>query len=95
MAEDLYGDSGGGNPAPEQSEEKTDQDGPTAVLPKDILMGKSFKPGEEIVLQIVRLNDDSVEVKYASEGGGDKEPAPQQEQSASPEPAGSMADMYS
>lgn len=40
---------------------------PTGLLPKSILAGKDFQPGEEIVLKIVRIMDDQVEVSYAPE----------------------------
>jgi len=39
----------------------------TALLPKSILMGKKFKPGEEVVLKIVHEYDDEIEVAYATE----------------------------
>jgi hypothetical protein len=43
----------------EQGEEKT------YVLPKEILMGKDFKPGDEVVLKIKAIHDDRIEVAYA------------------------------
>lgn len=39
----------------------------TALLPKSILMGKEFNPGDEVVLKVVHLYEDEVEVEYASE----------------------------
>lgn len=54
--------------APEEgNEEPHDESGETALLPKSILAGKEFRPGEEVVLKIVRVHDDEVEVEYASE----------------------------
>jgi hypothetical protein len=53
------------NPQPEEAE------GATALLPKSILAGKKFQPGDEIVLKVVRLYDDEVEVEYASAPEGD------------------------
>lgn len=38
----------------------------TALLPKSILAGKDFKPGEEIVLKVTHVYDDEVAVEYAA-----------------------------
>jgi hypothetical protein len=89
---DNAGDTGDSNysdaapPATEPSgqEEKSDES-PRGLLPKSILMGKDFKPGEEIVLKIEAIHDDEVEVSYATgeegkggdEGGSQEAPAPQ------------------
>lgn len=74
----------------------------TAVLPKSILMGKKFEPGEEVVLQVVAVHGDSVEVKYASEPDKDEQPQEggQPPDVGNPEPMGSQAsggggDLYS
>lgn len=48
-------------------------DQPVAILPKSILAGKDFKPGEEVVLKIVEIHDDEVVVEYAPEKGGEGE----------------------
>lgn len=48
-------------------------DGETAVLPKSILAGKHFDPGDEVVLKVVAIHDDSVEVAYATGEGDHKE----------------------
>ncbi len=53
-------------PSDEEHEDSGEQ---TALLPKGILGGKEFKPGEEVVLQIVADHGEEVEVKYASEEG--------------------------
>lgn len=58
--------------APETAEEEGAENEPTAQLPKSVLGGKTFKPGEEVVLEIVRVDEDSVVVKYASEKGGEE-----------------------
>jgi hypothetical protein len=70
------------------------------MLPKEILMGKDFKVGEEVVLQIKAIHGDSVEVAYAPEKGkgeegeeeyeGDKEAEapPEEQQQAAPPGAG-------
>lgn len=77
----AYGGSSGGNEdyfadapapkegAPDQEEEKEEYGGETAILPKSILAGKDFKPGDEVVLKIRAMHDDSVEVEYAPEKG--------------------------
>lgn len=59
--------AGGGAPPPEEEAQTGDDEQPTGLLPKSILAGKDFKPGEEIVLKIVRIMDDQVEVAYAPE----------------------------
>lgn len=56
---------------PDMQEEKGEE--ATAVIPKALLAGKEWKPGEEIVLQIVQVNEDGAVVKYASEKGGGEE----------------------
>lgn len=53
--------------------EETPKDGDESVsvfLPKAITMGKTFKPGEEIVLKIVDVDPETgdLEAKYATEG---------------------------
>lgn len=67
---------------PEKDESKDDEtmEGETALLPKSILAGKTFNPGDEVVLKIVHMGDDEIEVEYATAKGGgddeDAEPAP-------------------
>ena len=65
-------------------------DSQTAVIPLAVLGGKEFKPGQEVVLQIVSMNEDGAVVKYA-EGKGEEEEAPPKEeappdQAAAPPP---------
>jgi hypothetical protein len=69
--DDMFNDG----PAPKDGmEEGGDKGEVTGILPKEILAGKDFKPGEEIVLKIVAIHDNDVEVAYASEEGkGEKE----------------------
>jgi len=52
--------------APTERDE-SEAEGSTALLPKTVLGGKEFKPGEEVVLKIVHVYEDEVEVEYASE----------------------------
>lgn len=75
--EDNYDDSPSNPPAEAPKEEGMDES-PRGLLPKAILAGKDFKPGDEIVLKIDAIHDDEVEVSYAPEKGkegGDAEMA--------------------
>lgn len=58
----------------ETHDEKTEEEGAgeSAMLPKSILAGKDFNPGDELVLKVVALHGDEVEVEYAKSEGGDK-----------------------
>jgi hypothetical protein len=61
--------------APEGEEPHEEESEPArGLLPKSILAGKDFKPGDEIVLKIDAIHDDEVEVSYAPEkkSGGDQ-----------------------
>lgn len=70
--DEMYSDAEPAAEAPaEESSESQEGGEPEALLPKSILAGKDFKPGEEIVLQIVSVEGDSVRVKYASEPEGE------------------------
>lgn len=40
--------------------------GESALIPKSLLMGKDFNPGDEVVLKIVHVYEDEVEVQYAT-----------------------------
>jgi hypothetical protein len=85
---DLYESDSGSQPeAPEKKPETTAEEGPTALLPKSILGGKTFKVGEEVVLKITGIHADQVSVAYADEkpAEGSEEPAPGEE--SEPEPA--------
>lgn len=65
------------------SEESQEMSSATAELPRSILAGKEFKPGDEVVLKIVSMTDDSVVVEYAT---GDEEETAPEEESAGPPP---------
>lgn len=56
-----------------KSKEDKKDDMPTALIPKSLLAGKDFKPGEEIVFKIVHLYDDEVEIEYASSSKKEKD----------------------
>lgn len=95
--EDLYGDAPGtqGAPGPEpaepeEQEKPKDDGGETAIIPKALLAGKEFKPGEEVVFQIVRFHDDSVEIKYATDESGKGEDYKE----SGAEPAGNPGENY-
>ena len=58
-----------------KSEEKPDENNEqTALIPKGLLAGKDFEPGEEVVFKIVKMHGDEVEIAYATgeESGEDK-----------------------
>lgn len=41
-------------------------EGDTALVPKSLLGGKTFNPGDEVVFKIVHIYDDEVEVEYST-----------------------------
>lgn len=90
-----YYPSVGEEPAPKGagSESQDSEDvAETALLPKSILAGKDFKPGDELVLEVVHLYDDEVEVKYASgESEEDEKTEPEHMMSADQEIDGMMS----
>jgi len=81
-------------PEPESAEPKENEasDNQTAELPKAVLGGKDFKPGQEVVLKVVQVMEDSVLVKYASS----EEPEPDQPAAPAeaPRPGASGGEMY-
>lgn len=58
----------------EDTETEEDMGEATALLPKSVLGGKEFKPGEEVVLKIVHIYEDEVEVEYATGEEGEETP---------------------
>lgn len=77
-SDDNYSDGAASEPSDKTAgaESEESKDSPRGLLPKSILMGKDFKPGDEIVLKIDAIHDDEVEVSYATEkkkGGGTEE----------------------
>ena len=94
MDSQMYEDapeSTGAAPKAEKSSGKEDY-GMVATLPKSILAGKDFKPGDEIVLKIDSIHEDEVVVSYAQEKG--KEESAEQPVTA-PEAKGGDDDMAS
>lgn len=59
---------------PESDQEESQDESQTAEIPKAILGGKDFKPGEEVVLEVVQVMENSVLVRYASDSGEGEEP---------------------
>lgn len=78
-------DSTSAEPTADKAGGEPSADEETAILPKSILGGKEYKPGDEISLKIVRFHDDSVEVcpcgdnEEAEEGEAPMEEAPMPE----------------
>lgn len=66
MAEDYY---------PPMEEGGSKDESATALIPKSLLAGKDFQPGDEVVLKVVHIFEDEVEVEYAKEpeGGGESD----------------------
>lgn len=98
MPEDYYGDNEDESPASnggdgDHGEESPHDTGKTAVVPSELCPG--MKAGDEMVVKILSVDDDSYEITYAPKkgkakaekegGGGETEPEPEE---------GSMASMY-
>lgn len=73
MPQDYFDDTPEptGKPTPPSKSDESGDD-QTFVLPKAIAGGKSFKPGDEMVVEIVAEHEDSFEVKYAPEVKSDE-----------------------
>jgi len=86
MADDLYSDAA---PAPEappaESEESGSYEGEQAIIPKSILSGKDYAPGDTVVLKIVSMDGDEVVVEASSE-----EPETEMEEEMPAETGGGM-----
>lgn len=63
-------------------------EGESALIPKSLLAGKDFKPGEEVVLKIVRDYGDQIEVQYAADDGSDEEQPDSEEEDPDALPSG-------
>jgi hypothetical protein len=66
---------GGGQPPKEMAPKEEGEKHPTGVLPKELMAGKEFNVGDEIVLKITGIheNDFTVEYSYGEEAES-KEP---------------------
>jgi len=71
MPEDYY-PSNPGSDRPKKADDSEEPEEKTALIPKSLLMGKDFKPGEEVIFKIVHLYEDEVEIAYATEEKKDK-----------------------
>ncbi len=58
--EDPYADAAGPTGAPEEAKGEE----ATGLLPTAFFMGKTLEPGSVCEVEIVRVHDDQVEVKY-------------------------------
>lgn len=87
-----------GSAAKPEGETKSEDQGPTALVPKSLLGGKDFQPGEEVVFKIVALRGDEVEIAYATEKPEAKPAGPtadeEIDQMASAGPGGMMGGGY-
>lgn len=81
-------------PADKPTEPEVKEDGgddsQTAEIPKAVLGGKDFKPGEEVTLQVMQVMEDSVLVKYASEKGEEEQEEAPPPEAAPEQPANPM-----
>jgi len=74
-SEDMYGDNPDADAAP-AADEKEDEGGETAVLPKSLCPG--MKPGDELTLKIDSVQEDQYVVSYpGKESSKEKAEAPQ------------------
>lgn len=83
-----------GPPQGGDMEQEGDKGEVTGILPKEILMGKSFNVGDEVVLRITRIGEKDVEVSYA-EDKGKEEPHPEEPAQSSAPPSSDMESMMS
>lgn len=67
--EDYYGDGGGENVPMAESEESADETGKTGLLPKDFFQSDELEPGVRCEIEVVRVFDDQVEVKWLGPAG--------------------------
>ena len=100
MPEDYYGggddDAGAGSPpggADDEQGNSPHDTGTTAVVPSELCPG--MKVGDEMVVKILSVDDDSYEIAYAPEKGKHKAESEESAGEAEAPPAeGSMASMY-
>lgn len=64
---DPYAALAGSEPAETPEAPKSKEEGETALLSKSFFGGKQPKPGEQYYVEVVRLYEDEVEVKYPKE----------------------------
>lgn len=68
--DDLYEEESSSEPMSDDSSESEEAstEPATELISSKLIMGKSVKPGDKVVLEVVKTYGDEVEVKYASEG---------------------------
>lgn len=69
---------GAAEPAESAVEESSESDASTGLLPTSFFQGKDLQPGSRCEVEIARVHDDQVEVKYVSHSQDEEmtEPAP-------------------
>lgn len=75
----YFGDAEGpAEPGDSPQEESSENDSATGLLPTSFFQGKDLKPGSRCEVEIARVHDDQVEVKYVSHSQDEEmaEPAP-------------------
>lgn len=87
------GSDAGAAGAPAGKPEDAKPQGETALIPKGLLAGKEFQPGEEVVFKIVAMRGDEVEIEYAT--GEEEDKSAGGDKGESPEMAGAMEKMGS
>lgn len=72
--QNYYPDTGGGTAeAPEEESMDTEDTdtgesvGETALVPKNVMMGKELNPGDTVTFKVVKLYEDEVELQPVSE----------------------------
>ena len=86
---DMYGDSTEAAPQTDTAtgaNQESKGDSKTSILPKEFFDSPDLKPGDTVQVEIVRIHDDSVEVKPAGRGG-DEEQAEEPQEQGGPIPA--------
>lgn len=88
--DDYFNDGPKSNPK-DMQKEGTEE---TGLLPKSLMAGKDFKPGDEIMLKITAIHEKDFEVEYAPE----KEEGGEEHEMAEPpgmgKGGGEMEEMY-
>ncbi len=53
-------------PAGHDESKENEYGSESALIPKALLAGKDFKPGDEVVFKIVHMYEDEVEIEYST-----------------------------
>src|SRR5690348_9477631 len=88
--DDMYSDAASGGKTEEPSKPEDKEEGKSYLLPKAVLEGKEFEPGDEVVLRIVAMHDDQIEVQYAPAKEQEEEGKESHDEGGGAEPAGGM-----